>query len=310
MSGFTVEIPGAEARIGVDGAEVARYVFVDDESPAFEGPKPYLHPLRTLAGTVLTGFRPWDHRWHKGLQVTLTDVSGQNFWGGNTYVDGGYAALENVGRIRHDGFAVPPTDADADEAMIDETLTWVTQAGQEWLGETRRLGFGGLDRDEGVWRLDLSSSITNLTGADLVLGSPTTKGRPSAGYSGAFLRLARFLAGAAVTVPTPEGTDTRSGAGADAFMGSTAPWLAFSGELDEVDGGASVLAIAGTSTADVPLTWFVRSEPVPVLAPSPTFHETVTLAPGAGIGLRHRFVFADGARTPEELAALATRFAL
>ena len=50
-----------------------------------KGPKPFLHPVRALDGAPLTAFRPWDHRWHKGLQMTWTHVSGQNFWGGNTY---------------------------------------------------------------------------------------------------------------------------------------------------------------------------------------------------------------------------------
>ena len=30
----------------------------------------------------MTGYRPHDHRWHKGLQMTWTHVSGENFWGG------------------------------------------------------------------------------------------------------------------------------------------------------------------------------------------------------------------------------------
>ena len=86
--------------------DVELFTYVHRPStPAFEGPKPYLHPVRTLAGDVVTAFRPHDHRWHKGVQMTATDVSGENFWGGVTYVrDQGYVALPNVGSMRHDEF--------------------------------------------------------------------------------------------------------------------------------------------------------------------------------------------------------------
>ncbi|WP_408647182.1 DUF6807 family protein [Tessaracoccus coleopterorum] len=47
--------------------------------------------------------------------------------------------------------------------------------------------------------------------------------------------------------------------------------------------------------------------PEPVAAPSPTFDESVVLAPGSDLTLRHRWIFADGALTPEATAALATR---
>jgi hypothetical protein len=83
------------------GVELFRYVYRPDMPPS-EGPKPYLHPVRTLAGDVVTGYRPHDHRWHQGIQLIASHVSGQNFWGGATYVrDQGYVDLPNVGVMRH-----------------------------------------------------------------------------------------------------------------------------------------------------------------------------------------------------------------
>ncbi|WP_345495963.1 DUF6807 family protein [Streptomyces flavovirens] len=37
---------------------------------------------------MVTDYRPHDHRWHKGLRMTASHLSGQNLWGGNTYVHG------------------------------------------------------------------------------------------------------------------------------------------------------------------------------------------------------------------------------
>ncbi len=70
-----------------NGTEILRHVHRPDPE-AFESRKPYAHPVRTLAGRTVTGYRPSDHRWHKGLQMTASHLSGQNFWGGNCYVHG------------------------------------------------------------------------------------------------------------------------------------------------------------------------------------------------------------------------------
>ncbi|MBP2437025.1 PmoA family protein [Microbacterium amylolyticum] len=300
MAEITIAREDEALTVTAGGTDIARYVFRDN-ADAFEGPKPFLHPLRTLSGAPITGYRPWDHRWHKGLQMTLTDVSGQNFWGGNTYVHGeGYLPLDNIGQIRHDEFTAVASGV---EAHCDERLTWITRAGQEWLSEERQHRFHSVDRAGGTWALDMTSALVNVGGHELVLGSPTTLGRENAGYSGAFLRLTRSFAGGVVTTPDGE----YRGAEADAVMGTQAPWLAFSGAHDEIDGGATVLAFAGTSTGQPPLRWFVRSEPFPVIAPSPTFSETIVLSPGDRLELSHRFVITDRIHSAPEIAALAAR---
>ena len=90
---------------------------------AFEGPKPYLHPVRTLADEVVTTFRPHDHRWHKGIQMTIAHLSGQNFWGGNTYVHGkGYLPTPEVGRMDHRGWHHLGTNIDGALVRLDHDL--------------------------------------------------------------------------------------------------------------------------------------------------------------------------------------------
>ena len=55
-------------------------------------PRPYLHPVRTLGGVVVSATHPSDHDWHTGVGMAIPDVNGTNFWGGGTYVHGrGYA---------------------------------------------------------------------------------------------------------------------------------------------------------------------------------------------------------------------------
>ena len=281
------------------GVEIARYVLRSD-APAFESPKPYLHPLRTLSGAPLTAIRPWDHRWHKGVQMTWSHLSGENFWGGRTFVLGqGYQALDNNGSIRHEGFTSLTRDGEG--ASVTERLAWISSAGERWIAEERTHRFHSVDHARGIWALDFATSLTNVRGRTLELGSPTTHGRPDAGYTGFFWRGPRSWTGGEVISATGR-------TGAD-VMGTEAAWIAFVGQHDEIDGGATVLAYSGTTSAPVPIRWFVRSEPFPVLSPSPAFDEEIVLEPDRTLDLSHRLVFVDHRCAADEAGALAEEYA-
>src|SRR5947209_20429479 len=101
--------------VSVGDVEIAAYVYRPD-APREESPKPYLHPLRTLSGAPLGVYRPWDHRWHKGLQMTWSHVSGQNFWGGPSFESGDYVWKNNNGSQLHLGF--DRLDADGTDVTV------------------------------------------------------------------------------------------------------------------------------------------------------------------------------------------------
>lgn len=69
------------------GRPVARYVLRPAPAPRL-APRPYLHPVSTLAGTPVTELMPEDHVHHLGAGVAVPDVAGRNFWGGRTFVAG------------------------------------------------------------------------------------------------------------------------------------------------------------------------------------------------------------------------------
>lgn len=306
-SGVTIRVNDAHLSVEVGDVEIARYVF-RPQSPVSESSKPYLYPLRSLTGAPLAGYRPWDHRWHKGLQMTLSHLSGQNFWGGPTFdptatdPPHGYLQRDNNGRQRHDGFdEVRGCRGQAGDAVVRERLTWITAAGQGWLTERRTLRFHGVDHTEGVWALDFDSRLTNVHAEPLEVGSPTTQGRPRAGYTGLFWRGPRAWIGGSVL--TPDGPSDE-----DRAMGSTGEWLAVAGDHDEIDGGGTVLVFAGRSTGPVPITWFVRTGQFAGISPSPAFGTAFSLAPGASWRLRHRIVFVDRRCDHDAAVALADRF--
>ncbi|MCG8967730.1 MULTISPECIES: DUF6807 domain-containing protein [Streptomyces] len=283
-----------------NGTEILRYVYRPDPE-AFESRKPYAHPVRTLAGHTVTGYRPNDHRWHKGVQMTASHLSGQNFWGGNSYVHGeGYLPLpERVGSMRHDGF--PEFTAGGDRLDVTEHLTWVENGGTEWAREERGLAVHSADEDAGAWALDWSIRLTNIRAEPLVFGSPTTAGREMAGYTGLQWRGPRDFTGGTVFAP-----DTAAGAGK--LMGTQSPWLAFTAERDGSDGHCTLVFAHAPENLDDrsaihPSHWFVRATPVPSVAFSWAFFEEFELPPGESFAYRYRLVIADGAWDGDRVGA-------
>ncbi|MFM9446473.1 PmoA family protein [Streptomyces acidiscabies] len=276
----------------VTGVELLSYVYRAEAD--WEAPKPYLHPLRTLAGDVVTDYRPNDHRWHKGLSLTASHLSGANLWGGNSYVHGeGYLALpERVGSMRHVAF--DEVSADAGRVVIAERLTWHPYDGELWAEETRRVEVHDVDLDARSWALTWTSAITNRRTEPLLFGSPTTAGREMAGYTGLFWRGPRAFRDGRIIGPDGEGPG---------LMGTQGEWLALSGEHDGADGYATVVfAHAPENAGGHPAHWFVRNEPFAAIAPSWAFFEELELPPGETLTRRYRVVVADGAWERADIA--------
>ncbi|WP_392674656.1 PmoA family protein [Streptomyces sp. LN785] len=280
------------------GVELMRYVYRPEAR--WEAPKPYIHPLRTLSDRVVTDYRPNDHRWHKGLQLTASHVSGQNLWGGNTYVHGeGYLALpDRVGSMAHRGF--DDVSVRGGRATVAERLSWHPNSGELWADEVRRIEVHDIDTTTGSWVLTWSSAVTNRRDEALRLGSPTTHGRAGAGYTGLFWRGPRAFRDGRILASEGEGPE---------LMGRQAEWLAYSGEHDGFDGRATLVFVhapendhTGAGGAH-PAHWFVRSDPFAAVAPSFAFHEELVLVPGATLTRRYRVLVADGAWDRERITA-------
>src|SRR5215472_4554091 len=162
----TTHLLGRHVEVRRGDRLLLRYVYAPD-TPQVESPRPYFHPLRTLAGDTVTIFRPHDHLWHHGLSMTSANLSGENFWGGPTYVDGrGYAMLDNIGRTVHEEWERLEPDG------LLERLGWITQAGERWLDEDREIAVVEVDLDSGHWVLLLKFHFRNTSGHELELGSP------------------------------------------------------------------------------------------------------------------------------------------
>ncbi|HEX6451413.1 MAG TPA: PmoA family protein [Trebonia sp.] len=293
---MTLETGETALAASFDGTELFRYVYRPDD-PQLESPRPYFHPVATLGGDAVSLYRPHDHVWHKGIALSLPNVGQDNFWGGVTFRAGRYIQVHNDGTMRHESFEIAVVKDDV--VRIDERLSWVPEGAQAAVIAERRRIAAAAWPDASAWRLAFETTLTNVSGADIVIGSPTTEGRPNAGYGGLFWRGPRSFTGG--TVITPDGT------GGDELMGTRAPWLAFTGQHDGHGRFSTLVFRDAPSNFSHPSQWFVRATPFGCVCPAPFFDTEYTFVAGAWLTLRYDIAIADGALGPDGCAALAAR---
>ncbi len=279
--------------------EVLRYVYEPDD-PQLESPRPYFAPLRTMAGHDVTLFRPHDHVWHKGLAWSLPQVGGENFWGGPTYTRGrGYVQRDNNGSMRHVAF--PTLEATADRVLVEEDLRWVRASGSPCVTERRTFAVTAMPSDERSWLLTFATSFRNVSGSDLVFGSPATEGREDVGYGGLFWRGPRSFTDGTVHAPGRTGGDD--------LNGIRSPWIAFCGLHDIDDGASTLVFVDAPSSPEGAMAdsteWFVRTEQYAGVSASPFCSTETVLAPGGSLRYEYAVAIADGDRGLDGAAALA-----
>jgi Methane oxygenase PmoA len=104
--------------------------------------KPYLHPLRSASGKIVTRRYPMesvpgeshDHPHHRGLWFSHGNVNGFDFWSNEPSQHGGKNAkivLKSIGKI----------SGGKESGVIDASFDWVDPQGKALLGESRTMTF-------------------------------------------------------------------------------------------------------------------------------------------------------------------------
>lgn len=262
----------------LDRRRLARY-HSGQAVPETCSPRPYLHPICTLGGTVVSAAAPVDHPWHLGLSLAIQDVDGANFWGGPTYLRAhGYVDRADHGRV------VRRRRPDAGPTRITEDLDWLGPDGRPMLVEQRSLTATVVDAADSVWALRWSSVLRSDT-APVRIGSPATHGRPGAGYGGLFWRAPRAT--------RRWRTFTAAADGESAVHGSNAPWLALSGA--PADGAECTLVFVAASDATPARRWFVRLAEYPGICDALAFDRELQLPVGQELRVSWTVLVADGA---------------
>lgn len=261
------------------GALLWRYVYMPD-TPANESPRPYAHPVCTLAGDRLTNFRPNDHPWHHALSLTLTNVEGVNFWGGPSYRAGeGYRWRDDHGAQVHRAW-----ESLAAERLV-QVVDWRERAAGVALFEEKRVLQTTLLPANG-WSLRWTSELQNVSGRALVLGNyHALGGLAGSHYTGLQFRGARELldehGDAQIGLSAEDGL-----AGEAAVHGASARWMEWSCQHD----GSLRRTRIRFENVDGPLPWFVRAKN-PVAAFAFQREHSQSLAAGATLRLDHRLTF-------------------
>ncbi len=143
----------AQVRISQQGIE---YITVEIKGKPFTqffiGPetnKPYLHPLRSASGKIVTRGYPMedipgesrDHPHHRGLWFAHGDVNGFDFWGNETRGPKfGRIVLAKIDNV----------SSGKDSGAIDATFEWRDPSGKVLLTETRHMIFYGAPKTRTV----------------------------------------------------------------------------------------------------------------------------------------------------------------
>ncbi|MGI5149869.1 PmoA family protein [Plantactinospora sp. CA-294935] len=280
--------PPGTAVLRVQGRDVARYTWRPD-LPLAMSPRPYLHPVRTLAGSTVTDAAPDSHPHQLGISIAAPDVGGRNFWGGRTFVAGhGPAWLDNHGFQRHRRWL-----RHTGEELV-HTLVWTDAHDRTLLAEQRAITCRPVDGT--AWTLGLHTRLANVTDRPLTIRSPAAQGRAGAGYGGFFWR------GPAVAdtarILSPAGTD------ATAVNGSLTGWVAVTATGDA--GPWTVLFVPGDDTTARD-KWFVRARDYLGVGSSLTWDRPLVLGPAETITRHLVTVVVDGALSVATAAVLAER---
>jgi predicted dehydrogenase len=244
-------------------------------------PRPYLHPVSTPAGVVVTDHLASDHVWHLGAGFALQDVNGSNFWGGRSYrrAAGKYLDLKDHGRIETTGVT-----HELDHTILD--LDWFGADGSLVLQERRT--FVRSISSPRTWRLDIQTRLTAVV--DATLGSPGSHGADGSGYGGFFWRL---------PVNGSPHVFTSTAEGEPAVHGSVSPWLAWTGEFD---GGPATLVFGSPSESEDP--WFVRCSDYPAVGSALAWDRAVELAADTSVTRSITVWISDGILDVQEIEGL------
>ncbi len=263
------------------GGLLMRYVYRPDTA-ADEAPRPYVHPVNTLAGELLTNFRPNDHRWHHGLSFTINCLAGFNFWGGPTYrAAGGYQWRGDHGAQRHVAWLEKAAH------RLVHTLEWRPGGADQLLLREQRTLEIALAGPQ-AWTLRWAATLQNASRLPLALGQyHSSHGLVGSHYSGLQFRGAREL--------LDEHGDMTIGIFADGGLsgektvhGARGRWMEWRGQKD----GSQRRVTVRFASNHGPIHWFIRRNN-PLAALPFQYENELLLDPGAFLAVDHTLTFAD-----------------
>jgi len=199
-----------QIEISIDGKPFSTLHFGE------EAPKPYLSPLRSASGIIVTRLFPMekvegetrDHPHHRGLWFTHGDVNQIDFWANEPGGKGrkGKVKLEKIHSVK----------GGKKEGSIRASFLWLDDAGQPLVRELRTMTFYS---DPSLRVLDFDATLTAVKRAVF--------GDTKEGFFAIRLRDAMKERGGTGRMINAEGKS-----GMREVWGKASPWVDYSGTLD------------------------------------------------------------------------------
>jgi hypothetical protein len=274
--------------------------------------RPYLHPLRTASGKILTRSLPagqiagetTDHPHHAGLFYGHGDVNGFNYWAIRNEPPTA-SARETMGRIVVD--EVTSTSSGGGTGTIGIVLTWLKPDGEPLLTETRTMTFHAHPE---LRIVDFDIELAAIERAEF---RDTKEGTFA-------LRMATALDELPPTDRVPARTGTgklRNAQGAEGeanVWGKRSEWVDYAGELDGERVGVVMMDHPGNPRH--PTYWHSRGYGLHAINPfgvsdflnDKTQNGSLAIDAGGRVRFRYRVIVHQGV-SPARLAALYQEYA-
>ena len=241
--------------------------------------KPYVHPLATIDGSVLTWHRPPDHVWHRALWFSWKKINGLNYWeeNRNTRLSQGRTEIKSTKITLAKDFS----------AKVEIVLSYHPPDKPEIVSEKRTILFGA-PTAEGLYRIDWSAVFT-ATGADALLDRTPIKGekggRGWGGYAGLSIRMAKETRGWKILDSTGRRDMKIHGQ-------PNAVWVDASGKTT---GGkdAGVTILDHPSNMRHPSPWYI-AKGMPYFSPALLYNKPYTLKKSKSLTLKYRVLVHPG----------------
>jgi len=260
-----------------------------------DGGFPYVHPLCTPDGTLLTEMAPSDHTWHRAVWFSWkflqyespaagdapAKLNRVNFWDwAQTKTGKPEGQTRPTGQGRH---KASPNSYDRD-MKIDYLH------GDKLLIEEQRRVHVEFPRPDGSYAMDWTMTFT-AKDTDITFERTHPKDKPWGGYGGFSYRANNAMKNQIVI--DSEGRKGKEG------HGKPAKWADFSGEVDGKAVGVAIFDHPDNPRHPTP--WYVATGKMGYLNPAFLFHEPFTLPAGKSFTLKYRMLVHTGLGDPENL---------
>lgn len=247
-------------------------------------PKPFVHPLATLAGAELTVRSPADHIWHRGLWWSWKYINHTNYWEEDKKT--------GLSAGRTEIIAAQATTGQDFSGRVELDLAYRLPGQPPVMTERRILKFSTPTAD-GTYSLDWSAVFKVLQDVELERTPPT---KTSGGYAGLSLR---FPPAFSKTWKFLTSDGKRLAAEAN---GGRLTWVDFSGPAP--DGTAAGIAIFDHPTnLRHPSNWYLN-QTHPFFSPALLYSAPLEMKTGDELRLRYRILVHPGTGDAAKLDAV------